>query len=106
MPTFGVGVRLHPPRTGLAPLVARTHNATCAHVHTGYPGGMKEVKARDYWKRDPTEILREAVSGMLPKNHLRKNRMMKLRLFPVRSQQALAPALPLTVFVFGRIFAF
>ena len=40
--------------------------------HTGYPGGLKQRTVREQWERDPTEILRKAVSGMLPKNNLRK----------------------------------
>ena len=40
--------------------------------HTGYPGGLKERTVKDQWERDPTQILRRAVSGMLPKNNLRK----------------------------------
>ena len=40
--------------------------------HTGYPGGLKQRTVREQWERDPTEILRKAVSGMLPKNTLRK----------------------------------
>ena len=50
--------------------------------HTGYPGGLKERTVKDQWERDPTEILRKAVSGMLPKNNLRKARNRKLRIFP------------------------
>mmetsp|Transcript_12219 Transcript_12219/g.31681 ORF Transcript_12219/g.31681 Transcript_12219/m.31681 type:complete len:221 (-) Transcript_12219:703-1365(-) len=50
--------------------------------HTGYPGGLKERTVKEQWERDPTEILRRAVSGMLPKNNLRKARNRKLRIFP------------------------
>ena len=41
--------------------------------HTGYPGGLKQRTVREQWERDPTEILRKAVSGMLPKNNLRSS---------------------------------
>jgi len=50
--------------------------------HTGYPGGLKQRTVREQWERDPTEILRKAVSGMLPKNNLRKARNRKLKIFP------------------------
>eukprot|EP00879_Flechtneria_rotunda_P016929 GHRR01017723.1.p1 GENE.GHRR01017723.1~~GHRR01017723.1.p1 ORF type:complete len:256 (+),score=95.85 GHRR01017723.1:288-1055(+) len=50
--------------------------------HTGYPGGLKEITAKELWRRDPTELIRKAVYGMLPKNNLREARMRKLRLFP------------------------
>ncbi|KAF6266808.1 mitochondrial ribosomal protein L13 [Scenedesmus sp. NREL 46B-D3] len=49
--------------------------------HTGYPGGLKEITARELWRRDPTEILRRTVYGMLPKNNLRDARMRKLRVY-------------------------
>ena len=40
--------------------------------HTGYPGGLKERTAKDQFQRRPAAILEEAVSGMLPKNNLRR----------------------------------
>lgn len=49
--------------------------------HTGWPGGLKEVSALDLMKRDPAEVLRKAVTGMLPKNRLRKFRMSRLKIF-------------------------
>ena len=49
--------------------------------HTGRPGGLKEETARHLWERRPTEVLRRAVMGMLPKNALRRARMRKLRLY-------------------------
>ncbi|KAK9810050.1 hypothetical protein WJX72_004007 [[Myrmecia] bisecta] len=50
--------------------------------HTGYPGGLKQRTAKDQFQREPEDILRRAVYGMLPKNNLRKERARKLRLFP------------------------
>ena len=49
--------------------------------HTGYPGGLKERTAAEQMRRDPTEVLRRAVSGMLPKNNLRRSMMRKLRVY-------------------------
>ncbi|CAD7698586.1 unnamed protein product [Ostreobium quekettii] len=49
---------------------------------TGYPGGLKTHTARQVFDKKPEQVLRAAVSGMLPKNTLRKARMRKLRLFP------------------------
>jgi hypothetical protein len=48
----------------------------------GYPGGLKEISAKELWRRDPTEMVRRAVYGMLPRNKLRDQRMRKLRVFP------------------------
>ena len=49
--------------------------------HTGFPGGLKETTARKLWEKDPLAPLRKAVSGMLPKNLLRRHRMRKLLLY-------------------------
>lgn len=48
----------------------------------GYPGGLKERTAQQVFDKKPEQVLRSAVSGMLPKNLLRKARMRKLRIFP------------------------
>ena len=48
----------------------------------GYPGGLKEISAKELWRRDPSEMVRRAVYGMLPRNTLRDRRMRKLRIFP------------------------
>jgi hypothetical protein len=39
--------------------------------HTGYPGGLKERNAADMHARKPTEILKQAVFGMLRRTNLR-----------------------------------
>mmetsp|Transcript_28853 Transcript_28853/g.53004 ORF Transcript_28853/g.53004 Transcript_28853/m.53004 type:complete len:191 (-) Transcript_28853:278-850(-) len=50
--------------------------------HTGYPGGAREITAREMWEKDPCQIIARAVNGMLPKNVMRINRMSKLKIFP------------------------
>mmetsp|Transcript_155 Transcript_155/g.192 ORF Transcript_155/g.192 Transcript_155/m.192 type:complete len:147 (-) Transcript_155:104-544(-) len=50
--------------------------------HTGYPGGLKEKSARDIAAQKPEEILRHAVSGMLPKNKMRRLQLKRLRIYP------------------------
>ncbi|EPQ58867.1 60S ribosomal protein L23 [Gloeophyllum trabeum ATCC 11539] len=49
--------------------------------HTMFPGGLKEVKYKDMMVKKPDEIIRQAVSGMLPKNKLRDRRLERLRIF-------------------------
>jgi large subunit ribosomal protein L13 len=50
--------------------------------HTGYPGGLKERRAVDMLARNPTEILRQAVMGMLKRTNLRHQAMEpRLKLF-------------------------
>lgn len=49
--------------------------------HTGYPGGLKEVKARHRFDERPEQVVREAILGMLPKNKLHQRRAKKLRVY-------------------------
>lgn len=46
--------------------------------YSGYPGGLKIEKFKDLLERKPEEIIRRAVSGMLPKNKLRKRMLRRL----------------------------
>jgi len=38
--------------------------------HTGYPGGQRFATPKELLAKKPTEVVRMAVSGMLPKNRL------------------------------------
>jgi len=49
--------------------------------HSGYPGGLKEVAYKNIFSRDPNEVLRRAVYGMLPRNKLRAKMMKRLKLY-------------------------
>lgn len=49
--------------------------------HSGYPGGFKEITFEKQMARDPKKVIRHAVSGMLPKNKLRKGRLARLKIF-------------------------
>lgn len=46
--------------------------------YSGYPGGLKEKKIKDVLQKNPQEVLRRAVWGMLPKNKLRKEMIKNL----------------------------
>lgn len=47
--------------------------------HSGYPGGYREETLMELRKRNPADIIRFAVLGMLPQNKLQDR--MKTRLF-------------------------
>ena len=47
--------------------------------HTGFMGGLKEIPLEKIFKRDPGEILKRAVYGMLPKNKLRAKQIKRLK---------------------------
>ncbi len=49
--------------------------------HSGYPGGAKFVEVSKLRKENPEEIIRHAVSGMLPDNRLKKKRLSRLKIF-------------------------
>jgi large subunit ribosomal protein L13 len=49
--------------------------------HTGHPGGIKEITAGKLLDEKPTQILRMAVNGMLPKNSLGRQMMRKLKIY-------------------------
>ena len=49
--------------------------------HSGYPGGIKELKLEEVIEKEPARAIREAVKGMLPKNKLSADRMARLRVF-------------------------
>lgn len=48
--------------------------------HTTYPRGLKEVGMKVVMKRDPSDVLRRAVSRMLPKNRHRTARLKRLNI--------------------------
>lgn len=49
---------------------------------SGYPGGLKIIPFQKMKESHPEEIIRHAVSGMLPKNKLKKKRLARLFIFP------------------------
>jgi large subunit ribosomal protein L13 len=49
--------------------------------HSGYPGGLKEIAAGKMLAEKPTEALRLAVKGMLPKNSLGRAMLKKLKIY-------------------------
>ncbi|RKO99970.1 hypothetical protein CXG81DRAFT_7231, partial [Caulochytrium protostelioides] len=50
--------------------------------HTGWPGGLKSRTFNEAVDIRPTEPLRRAVYGMLPKNAMRKQLMSRLKIYP------------------------
>ena len=46
--------------------------------HTTYAHGLRMLSLKTLWSKDPSDVLRRAVSRMLPKNKLRTGRMKRL----------------------------
>src|SRR5215468_5368037 len=49
--------------------------------HSGYPGGLKSRTLREELDRRPTEVIRKAVKGMLPRNRLGRAQLRKLKVY-------------------------
>ena len=49
--------------------------------HTGYPGGLKEISARDFLAAKPEKLVREAIVGMLPKTRLGDRMSTRLKVY-------------------------
>ncbi len=61
--------------------------------YSHYPGGLKEVSARDLMATHPERILEEAVKRMVPRNKLGRKQMSKLKIYagPQHPHQAQQP---------------
>ena len=61
--------------------------------HSGYPGGLSEMKLKDMLKKHPDRPLKMAVKGMLPKNVLGRQMLTKLKVFvgPEHKHEAQQP---------------
>ena len=61
--------------------------------YTGYPGGLKEISAREYLARRPGQLVRDAVLGMLPKTRRGDRLASRLKVYagPVHPHQAQNP---------------
>ena len=61
--------------------------------HTGYVGGLKSATAQELLERNPEEIIRKAVKGMLARGPLGRAQLKKLKVYagsdhPHTAQQA------------------
>jgi large subunit ribosomal protein L13 len=69
------------------------------HRHSGFPGGLKSVTARELSARHPERIIEEAIRGMLPKSKLGRKQIKKLKVYrgaehPHQAQQPKAFPFP------------
>lgn len=47
--------------------------------HSGYLGGIKEISLKKLFEKNPAEVLRKAVWGMLSRNRLRSEQIKRLK---------------------------
>lgn len=46
--------------------------------HTGYSGGLKEILMMDLMRRDPEQLVKRAIKGMMPRNKTRPKLLEKI----------------------------
>lgn len=49
--------------------------------HSGYPGGLRSRTLEEMLERQPEEVIRKAVKGMLPRNKLARAQLLKLKVY-------------------------
>jgi large subunit ribosomal protein L13 len=49
--------------------------------HSGYPGGIRSRRLGEMLERQPEEVIRKAVKGMLPRNRLGRRQLRKLKIY-------------------------
>jgi large subunit ribosomal protein L13 len=49
--------------------------------HSGYPGGLRSRTLGEMLERQPEEVIRKAVKGMLPRNRLGRQQLLKLKIY-------------------------
>ena len=49
--------------------------------HTGYPGGLREITFEKLQAKNPEEIIRHAIKGMMPKGKLGRQMYRKLKVY-------------------------
>ena len=61
--------------------------------HSGYPGGIKSRTLGEMLEKQPEEVIRKAVKGMLPRNKLGRAQLLKLKVYagPEHNNQAHQP---------------
>ncbi len=62
-------------------LTGNKENKKVYYRHTGYMGGLKEVKYKEMLEKHPERIIEKAVKGMLPKNSLGREMFRKLKVY-------------------------
>lgn len=49
--------------------------------HSGYPGGFRQISLGEQMRQDSRQVIQDAITGMLPKNKLRKVLLQKLKIY-------------------------
>jgi len=66
---------------GKVTLTGKKMKSKMYYHHTGRPGGIRVTNAEKLLSQKPTELIRLAVKGMLPKNSLGREMLRKLKIY-------------------------
>lgn len=72
------GVRVIVDNISKIKVTGKKYNQKLYRHHTGYIGHLKTRTYKQIFEKNPSEVLRKAVMGMLPKNKLRSKRIKNL----------------------------
>ena len=66
---------------GKVTLTGKKMKSKMYYHHTNHPGGIRVTNAEKLLSQKPTELIRLAVKGMLPKNSLGREMLRKLKIY-------------------------
>jgi large subunit ribosomal protein L13 len=67
---------------GKVALTGNKRQTKVAYRHSGYPGGLKQVRYDELLSKRPERAVELAVKGMLPHNKLARQILKKLKVYP------------------------
>jgi len=62
-------------------LTGKKWGSKAYYSHSGYPGGLTEIRAENLSAKHPERLIMLAVKGMLPKNKLGQKMLKKLKVY-------------------------
>jgi len=92
-PHWNMGTHVIVVNAEKAVLTGRKMREKIYYHHTGWPHGLRAIKAQALHEKKPGEILRQAILGMLPKTRLGDAMQKRLRVFagPTHTHEAQNP---------------
>jgi large subunit ribosomal protein L13 len=67
---------------GKVALTGNKRQTKVAYRHSGYPGGLKQVRYEELLSKRPEKAVERAVKGMRPHNKLARQIIKKLKVYP------------------------
>lgn len=61
-------------------VTGKKYSGKIYYHHTGYLGGLKSASYKKIFEKDPGEVIKKAVYGMMPSNKLRAVQIKRLKI--------------------------